>query len=151
MQDIPQLKARIKTYILSQGQVLMSDLFNLGKRRYQKHEMHAAIALLNKDKDIAKKVKGTDVLYSKKLPPKPRAKPMLAPIRYTEEDRRQARDFWEHSPLVTDEERACYYEGFKSQACKELLWTPAERRYQENKKHGPAAKRIREQQVLHGV
>lgn len=148
--DTTGLPQRLHDFILKRGDVSMTEIYRLSIGRYTRQEIGFALEKVHKMKDIGRRVKGGDVLYSEKKAPKPRAPPERWKPTPEEQARMDAesRNFWEHSSLITDQERACYFDGFKTQECKELLWTPAERRYQKNMKHGPAAKRIREQEAL---
>ena len=133
------LADRLQEYILHTGTVSMTQLLERSKGRYTSEEMRKALATGHKQKVIKKAIKGTEVWYSKREAPKPRSTILQEPRERTEEERAGSSDFWEHSPLVTDEERECHHNRWKGERCKWLLMTTHERERFLMKKHGPKA------------
>lgn len=150
--DTKALAQRLHDYILKREAVTMTELYTLGKNKYTIHEMNIALREVHKMKDVTKRMKGGDVVYGKFVP---KAQTVLPRIQQTieerEADNKACIDFWEHSPLVSDRERACYRINWKSEECEELSMNGAEKRYAEVQKYGGRAKVIRERKALDGI
>ena len=101
------LATRIKGGVLRRGQMSIKDIQERSKTLgLSAEETKSAIAELYNDYDLIT-VEGT--VYKKRV-----------------YNNMVAEDFWEHCPFVTEQERTCNRQGWKTDECKRLLMTPAE-------------------------
>jgi hypothetical protein len=110
--DTTALADRIRDFVAKVNRpVSLTQLKDRTKDICTVRELLDALAIVHRLKDITVTVRNNDNWYSiKKLPT---ARVTTGRYRPTPEQRSimdaESRDFWEHSPLVTDEERSCYY------------------------------------------
>lgn len=116
--EAKELAHLIRARIQSDGPMSLTDI-----RERARSKGHAdttvldAVSILGRFNDIKVTIKDTQDLrggtayYSIKEAPKPRTPGARYRPTADEEKRmdREVQDFWEHSPLVSDNERECYY------------------------------------------
>lgn len=131
------LTDRLHTFLTRAGQpVSLPYLKDRTKDTCTYTELLDALQTLTKEQRIKVTIKETQDLrggtayYSIKEAPKPRTPGARYRPTPEQEERmdREAKDFWEHSPLVSDTERECYYlsmtdrNRYKTCDCESCVW-----------------------------
>lgn len=118
MTDITAIADRIRTYVANCGTVTLTQIKDKTKDLYDPYDLNLAFQKLHTFKDIHKRVKDNDVVYS--LVTLKDAKPSTNRPSTNQERARwnkAIKDYYLYSPLVTPEERECYTAGNSSKEC----------------------------------
>jgi hypothetical protein len=155
--EAKQLAQLIRKRIAEQGTMSLTAIRERAQSKgISDSDTLAAMSVIHRLKDITVTVRDNDNWYSIKQAPKPHKQvdtyhptPELKAIMDAE-----VKDFWEHSPLLSDTERECYYlrmtdrKRYKTCECP----TCVEWRYMlSNREERAMAEVVRQREVIKGI